>query len=139
MQLTRLFLSHPHMGGEEMRFVREAFESNYIAPLGPQVDAFEREFAEYVGIKHCVAVSSGTAAMHLALRLLDVGPGDEVFAPWPCFGDDEIEAATRVLRSGKVNQWTGSEVTSFEIWVKYFFTFYPFRPKAPVKYKTRII
>ena len=46
-----------------MRFVKEAFESNYIAPLGPQVDAFEREFAEYVGIKHCVALSSGTAAM----------------------------------------------------------------------------
>ena len=56
-----------------MRFVREAFESNYIAPLGPQVDAFEQEFAEYVGIKHCVAVSSGTAAMHLALRILKVG------------------------------------------------------------------
>ena len=59
----RIFLSPPHMGGEEMRFLKEAFESNYIAPLGPQVDAFEREFAEYVGIKHCVALSSGTAAM----------------------------------------------------------------------------
>ena len=63
-----------------MRFVREAFESNYIAPLGPQVDAFEREFAEYVGIRHCLALSSGTAAIHLALRLLGVGPGDEVIA-----------------------------------------------------------
>ena len=63
-----------------MRFVKEAFESNYIAPLGPQVDLFEREFAEYVGIKHCVAVSSGTAAMHLALRILGVGRGDEVIA-----------------------------------------------------------
>lgn len=59
----RIFLSPPHLGGEEMRFIKEAFESNYIAPLGPQVDAFEREFAEYVGIKHCVALSSGTAAM----------------------------------------------------------------------------
>ncbi len=49
----RIFLSPPHMGGEEMSFVKEAFESNYIAPLGPQVNAFEREFAEYVGIKHC--------------------------------------------------------------------------------------
>ena len=76
----RIFLSPPHMGGEEMRFVQEAFESNYIAPLGPQVDAFEREFAKYIGIKHCVAVSSGTAAMHLAMRLLGVGPGDEVIA-----------------------------------------------------------
>ena len=78
--LKRIFLSPPHMGGEEMSFVREAFESNYIAPLGPQVDAFEKEFSEYVGIKHCVALSSGTAAMHLALRILGVGPGDEVIA-----------------------------------------------------------
>ena len=62
-KIKRIFLSPPHMGGEEMLFVQEAFESNYIAPLGPQVDAFEREFAEYVGIKHCVALSSGTAAM----------------------------------------------------------------------------
>ena len=68
------------MSGKELSFVQEAFGSNYIAPLGPQVDAFEREFAEYVGIKHCLALSSGTAAMHLALRHLGVGPGDEVFA-----------------------------------------------------------
>jgi len=66
----RIFLSPPHMGKEEMRFVQEAFESNYIAPLGPEVDTFEQEFAKYVGIKHCLALSSGTAAMHLALRHL---------------------------------------------------------------------
>ena len=77
----RIFLSPPHMSGEEMRFVKEAFESNYIAPLGPQVDAFEREFAEYVGIKHCVALSSGTAAMHLALRILGVGQAPVECAP----------------------------------------------------------
>lgn len=52
------------MGGQELDFVKEAFESNYIAPLGPQVDAFEREFMEIVGIPHAVAVSSGTAAVH---------------------------------------------------------------------------
>ena len=63
-----------------MSFVKKAFESNYIAPLGPQVDAFEREFAEKVGIPYAVAVSSGTAAMHLALRILGVGQGDEVIA-----------------------------------------------------------
>lgn len=80
MNPKRLFLSPPHMGGEELAFVRQAFESNYIAPLGPQVDAFEKEFAEYVGISHCVALTSGTAAMHLALNELGVGPGDEVFA-----------------------------------------------------------
>ena len=68
------------MGGDEARFIKEAFESNYIAPLGPMVDAFEREFAEKVGIGHALALSSGTAAMHLALINEGVGPGDEVFA-----------------------------------------------------------
>lgn len=64
-----------------MYFVRQAFESNYIAPVGPLVDAFEREFAKQTGLPHAVALSSGTAAMHLALRVLGVGPGDEVLAP----------------------------------------------------------
>jgi dTDP-4-amino-4,6-dideoxygalactose transaminase len=77
---ARLFLSPPHMGGEELALVEEAFASNYIAPLGPQVDAFEKEFSEYVGSGSALALSSGTAAMHLAMRLLGVGPGDEVFA-----------------------------------------------------------
>ena len=77
---NRLFLSPPHMGGREQDFVRQAFESNYIAPLGPMVDAFEKEFAEYTGIPHCVALTSGTAATHLALRHLGIGPGDEVLA-----------------------------------------------------------
>lgn len=68
------------MGGEELDFIKQAFESNYIAPLGPMVDAFEAEFTDRVGIKYAVAVSSGTAAMHLALRVLGIGAGDEVFA-----------------------------------------------------------
>jgi len=74
----RIFLSPPHMGGDEMRFVQKAFESNYIAPLGPQVDEFEREFSKYVGIPYVLAVSSGTAAIHLALCLLNVELGDEI-------------------------------------------------------------
>ena len=77
---SRIYLSPPHMTGEEMKLVQEAFESNYIAPTGPQVERFEREFAEVIGASHALAVSSGTAAMHLALRALDIGPGDEVFA-----------------------------------------------------------
>lgn len=80
MNQPRLFLSPPHMGGREQEFVRQAFESNYIAPLGPMVDAFEKEFAAYTGIPHCVALSSGTSATHLALRHLGLGPGDEVLA-----------------------------------------------------------
>ena len=68
------------MSEYERKFVKEAFDSNYIAPLGPQVDAFEKKFSEYTGIKHCLALSSGTAAMHLALKDLGIEPGDEVFA-----------------------------------------------------------
>jgi len=63
-----------------MRFVQEAFESNYIAPVGPMVDAFEREFCERIGVEHAVAVTSGTAAMHLALHNLGIGQGDKVLA-----------------------------------------------------------
>ncbi|SMC42431.1 dTDP-4-amino-4,6-dideoxygalactose transaminase [Desulfocicer vacuolatum DSM 3385] len=75
---NRIFLSPPHLGTLEQQYVNDAFESNYIAPLGPQINAFEKEFAEYTGIEHCVALTSGTAAMHLALKELGVGPGDEV-------------------------------------------------------------
>jgi dTDP-4-amino-4,6-dideoxygalactose transaminase len=74
----RILLSPPHMSGRELDAVRDAFESNWIAPLGPHVDAFEQEFAAVVGAGQAAALSSGTAALHLALRLLDVGPGDEV-------------------------------------------------------------
>ena len=76
----RIFLSPPHMGGDELEFIKEAFESNYIAPLGPQVDTFEEEFAEKIGSSYALALSSGTAAIHLALQHLDINPGDEVIA-----------------------------------------------------------
>jgi dTDP-4-amino-4,6-dideoxygalactose transaminase len=68
------------MSGDERFYVGEAFNSNYIAPLGPQVDAFEKEFCQIIGIKHAVALNSGTAAIHIALRLIGVEAGDEVFA-----------------------------------------------------------
>ena len=74
-----ILLSTPHMGEAELQFVEEAFRTNWIAPLGPNVDAFEREIAELAGVKHAAAVSSGTAAIHLAVRLLGVKPGDKVF------------------------------------------------------------
>ncbi len=76
--MARVYLSPPHMGRQELELVREAFASNWIAPLGPQVDAFERELAAAVGVPHAAALSSGTAALHLALELVGVGPGDEV-------------------------------------------------------------
>jgi pyridoxal phosphate-dependent aminotransferase EpsN len=78
MYKDRIYLSPPDVGSAEIEHVLEAFQSNWIAPAGPNLDAFEQEFAIRVGSKHAVAVSSGTAALHLALRLAGVGPGDEV-------------------------------------------------------------
>lgn len=75
----RIWLSSPHLGDEETAFVEEAFRTNWIAPLGPHVDGFERELAAYAGVGHAAALSSGTAAIHLGLLLLDVRPGDTVF------------------------------------------------------------
>src|SRR5690348_15092758 len=74
----RIYLSRPHMGGRELEYVTDVFESNWVAPLGPHVDAFERELAEYVGVGHCAAINSGTAAIHLALIIAGVKPGDDV-------------------------------------------------------------
>lgn len=76
---TPILLSTPHMGEAELHFVEEAFRTNWIAPLGPNVDAFEREVADLVGVGHAAALSSGTAAIHLAVRMLGVKPGDRVF------------------------------------------------------------
>ena len=74
----RIYLSPPHMGAAERELLVDAFDSNWIAPLGPHVDAFEREFCEIVGVPHAAALSSGTAALHLSLLMLGIGPGDEV-------------------------------------------------------------
>ncbi len=75
---SRIYLSSPHMSGLEEQYVQEAFATNWIAPVGPHVDAFEQEFAELVGSPHAVALSSGTAAIHLALLLAGVQRDDEV-------------------------------------------------------------
>lgn len=76
--MSRIYLSPPHMNGTEFELLRDAFESNWIAPLGPHVDAFEKEAAEATGVSHAAALSSGTAAIHLALVQLGVGAGDRV-------------------------------------------------------------
>ncbi len=76
--MPRIYLSPPHMGPHERELLLDAFDSNWVAPLGPHVDAFEREFAAKVGVPHAAALSSGTAALHLALVILGVKPGDEV-------------------------------------------------------------
>mgnify|MGYP003326838471 CR=1 FL=1 len=79
--MSRIYLSPPEVGPEERRMLLEAFDSNWIAPLGPDVDAFEAELAARVAMPHAVALSSGTAALHLALLLAGVGAGDEVLVP----------------------------------------------------------
>lgn len=76
----RIHLSVPHMGGAEQALVREAFETNWLSTVGPHLGALEKEFSNLIGLP-CVAVSSGTSALHLAVRLLGVGPGDEVVMP----------------------------------------------------------
>jgi len=80
MDRKRINLSCPTMHGEEQQFVQEAFDTNWVAPLGPNVDRFEKEIAEYAGIGHAAALSAGTAALHLAIKLAGVGQGDIVFA-----------------------------------------------------------
>ena len=75
---SKIWLSSPHMGGGELKYVNTAYQTNWVAPLGPNVDAFEQDIQDYVGAKYCAALSSGTAALHLALILADVKPGDYV-------------------------------------------------------------
>lgn len=79
MARKRIYLSSPTTHGEEQAFVKEAFDTNWVAPLGPHVNALEKEVAEYTGCGHAAALSAGTAAIHLALKLLDVKQGDVVF------------------------------------------------------------
>lgn len=75
----RIFLSSPTLNGSEMKYIADAFISNWVAPLGPNVDAFEEEIQNYVGGKYALAINTGTAAMHMALRHLGVKSGDTVF------------------------------------------------------------
>ena len=77
--LQKIWLSSPHMGGNEQKYVQEAFDTNWIAPLGPNVNKFENAIEDFVGSDvHVAALSSGTGAIHLALELLGVSAGDEV-------------------------------------------------------------
>lgn len=75
---NKIWLSSPHMGDNELKYVTQAFETNWIAPLGPHVDGFENDLVNYTGSKYAAALSSGTSAIHLALIMLGIKPGDEV-------------------------------------------------------------
>jgi pyridoxal phosphate-dependent aminotransferase EpsN len=108
--VTRIYLSPPHIGEEERKLVADAFDTNWIAPLGPHVDAFERELARRTAVGHAAALSSGTAALHLALRILGVGPGDEVIAPTLTFSATVnpilYEGARPVFLDSSRETWT---------------------------------
>lgn len=107
----RIYMSSPHLGTAELDYVREAFASNWIAPLGPHVDAFEQELAEAVGASGAVALSSGTAAIHLALRLLGVGAGDRVFCSTLTF----VASANPILYQGAEPIFIDSEPDSWNM------------------------
>lgn len=111
LEPKRIFLSPPHMNGEEIRFIHDAFASNYIAPTGPQVEAFEQEFSRKVGIGHALAVSSGTAAMHLALRVLGVDVGDEVIVSTLTF----IGSVSPVVFQGGIPVFIDSDPSSWNM------------------------
>jgi len=108
---NKIFLSPPHMCGKEVEFVKEAFKSNYIAPNGPMVDDFEREFAIKTGFPYSVAVSSGTAAMHLVMYILRVRPGDEVISSSLTF----IGSVSPVLFLGGVPIFIDSDKESWNL------------------------
>ena len=107
----RIYLSPPDIGDAERRYVNEAFDTNWIAPLGPNVDAFERDLADYVGANAAAALSSGTAALHLALRLAGVGAGDEVVVPTLTF----VASASPVTFVGADPIFVDSERRSWNI------------------------
>jgi dTDP-4-amino-4,6-dideoxygalactose transaminase len=98
--MSRVYLSPPEVGDVERQMLLDAFDSNWIAPVGPDIDAFEKELAERAGVGHAVALSSGTAALHLALQLLGVGEGDDVLIP--SFTFVASAAAVTYLRANPV-------------------------------------
>lgn len=109
--MPRIELSMPHMGGYERQYVEEAFETNWIAPLGPNVDAFEKELADYVGCGYAAALSSGTAAIHLSLRLLEVGSGDIVL----CSSFTFVASANPILYQGATPVFIDSEPATWNM------------------------
>ena len=107
----RIYLSPPHMGGEEFALVREAFASNWIAPLGPMVEGFEADFRRFLGGAHALALSSGTAALHLAMILLGVQPGDDVLCSTLTFS----ASANAIVYAGGTPVFVDSEPASWNM------------------------
>lgn len=109
MSNSKIYLSSPHMGGDELAFVQQAFDTNWIAPLGPNVDGFEQDLCAYTGAQHAAALSAGTAALHLALILLGVQAGDEVLCQSFTFSASAnpivYQGATPVFVDSETDTW----------------------------------
>lgn len=109
----KIWLSSPHMGGEEQKFIQEAFDTNWVAPLGPNVNGFEKDLESYLNKEglHVAALSAGTAAIHLGLILLDVGQGDEVICQSMTFS----ASANPILYQGGTPVFVDSEKDTWNI------------------------
>lgn len=126
----RVFLASPQMGKYEMEFIKEAFITNWIAPLGPNVDNFEKEVAEYVGIDHAAALVSGTSAIHLAIKLLNIKPGDIVF----CSSLTFAASCNPIMYEGAEPVFIDSETESYNmspIALEKAFKYYAEKEKLP--------
>jgi dTDP-4-amino-4,6-dideoxygalactose transaminase len=112
--MKKIWLSSPHMSGNEMKYVQEAFDTNWIAPLGPNVTAFENELADYLNIKHVAALTAGTAAIHLAVIILGVNAGDEVITSSFTFSATvnpiAYQGAIPILIDSEKDSWNMSPV-----------------------------
>lgn len=123
MEKKRIYLSCPTMHGEEQKFIKEAFDTNWVAPLGPNVNAFEKEMAEYTGCGHAAALSAGTAAIHLSLKLLDIKQRDIVFVSDLTFSAScnpiVYEKATPVFIDAEPDTWDMSPEALKKAFEKY--------------------
>lgn len=123
MEKKKIYLASPTMHEWERKFVQEAFDTNWIAPVGPHVDAFEKEVSEYTGAKYAAALSSGTAAIHLAVKLLGVGEGDVVFCSALTFSAScnpvRYENATPVFIDSEPDTWNMSPEALRKAFEKY--------------------
>jgi len=109
--MDRIYLSPPHLGRHELNYLLKAVEDNWVAPVGPNLDGFEADICAAVGVPHCVALSSGTAALHLGLLLLGVGPGDEVLCPSFTF----VATANAIAYCGATPVFVDSEADTWNI------------------------
>lgn len=109
--MSRIYLSSPHMGEKELVYVQEAFATNWIAPVGPHLNAFEAEFGKHVGSSHAAGLSSGTAALHLALRLAGVERGDEVVCSTLTF----VASVNPIVQLGGIPVFVDSDTRSWNM------------------------